>query len=91
MGPERLRTCAIKGSSQVGGVDGGDARPGQYWRSRWRILLNILLPLHKLLDVLTTMSSLSVDELFGIRGRVALVTGGCSGIGLMIAKVGAPS
>jgi hypothetical protein len=33
------------------------------------------------------MSSLSVANLFGVRGRVALVTGGCSGIGLMIAKV----
>lgn len=34
------------------------------------------------------MSSLSVVNLFGVQGRVALVTGGCSGIGLMIAKVG---
>ncbi|KIX08973.1 uncharacterized protein Z518_00051 [Rhinocladiella mackenziei CBS 650.93] len=32
------------------------------------------------------MSSLSVSDLFGVNGRVALVTGGCSGIGLMIAK-----
>lgn len=34
-----------------------------------------------------TMSFLSVADLFGVKGRVALVTGGCSGIGLMIAKV----
>ena len=34
------------------------------------------------------MSSLSVIDLFGVKGRVALVTGGCSGLGLMIAKVG---
>jgi NADP-dependent 3-hydroxy acid dehydrogenase YdfG len=34
------------------------------------------------------MASLSVSDLFGVQGRVALVTGGCSGIGLMIAKVG---
>jgi hypothetical protein len=33
------------------------------------------------------MSSLSVANLFGVQGRIALVTGGCSGIGLMIAKV----
>nr|KAK5437395.1 hypothetical protein LTR18_009257 [Exophiala xenobiotica] len=32
------------------------------------------------------MSTLSVTDLFGVNGRVALVTGGCSGIGLMIAK-----
>lgn len=34
-----------------------------------------------------TMSSLSVANLFGVQGRIALVTGGCSGIGFMIAKV----
>lgn len=33
------------------------------------------------------MSSLAVAKLFGVKGRVALVTGGTSGIGLMIAKV----
>ncbi|ETI24433.1 hypothetical protein G647_03802 [Cladophialophora carrionii CBS 160.54] len=32
------------------------------------------------------MQSLSVSDLFGVKGRVALVTGGCSGLGLMIAK-----
>jgi hypothetical protein len=32
------------------------------------------------------MSSLSAADLFGVKGRVALVTGGCSGLGLMIAK-----
>ncbi|KAK4939758.1 hypothetical protein LTR10_020042 [Elasticomyces elasticus] len=32
------------------------------------------------------MSTLSVLDLFGVKGRVALVTGGCSGLGLMIAK-----
>ncbi|KIX99448.1 uncharacterized protein Z520_05024 [Fonsecaea multimorphosa CBS 102226] len=32
------------------------------------------------------MSSLSVADLFGVKGRVALVSGGCSGLGLMIAK-----
>jgi len=33
------------------------------------------------------MSALDVQNLFGVKGRVALVTGGCSGIGFMIAKV----
>ncbi|KAH0840670.1 hypothetical protein FOPE_05873 [Fonsecaea pedrosoi] len=32
------------------------------------------------------MSSLSVADLFGVKGRVALVSGGCSGLGMMIAK-----
>ena len=31
-------------------------------------------------------SSLSLDNLFGLQGRVALVTGGGSGIGWMIAR-----
>lgn len=31
------------------------------------------------------MSSSSITELFGVQGRVALVTGGTSGVGLMIA------
>jgi NAD(P)-dependent dehydrogenase (short-subunit alcohol dehydrogenase family) len=33
------------------------------------------------------MSSLDVTQLFSVSGRVALVTGGSSGVGLMIAKV----
>ena len=33
------------------------------------------------------MPSVDVAQLFGVSGRVALVTGGSSGIGLMIAKV----
>jgi hypothetical protein len=33
------------------------------------------------------MLSLNVAELFDVKGRVALVTGGSSGVGLMIAKV----
>lgn len=33
------------------------------------------------------MASLDVSQLFGIKGYVALVTGGSSGLGLMIAKV----
>jgi hypothetical protein len=33
------------------------------------------------------MASTEVNNLFSVRGRVALVTGGTSGIGLMIAKV----
>jgi NAD(P)-dependent dehydrogenase (short-subunit alcohol dehydrogenase family) len=33
------------------------------------------------------MASTKVSNLFSVKGRVALVTGGTSGIGLMIAKV----
>jgi NADP-dependent 3-hydroxy acid dehydrogenase YdfG len=31
------------------------------------------------------MSSASISALFGVQGRVALVTGGTSGVGMMIA------
>lgn len=33
------------------------------------------------------MSSLAALDLFNVQGRVAVVTGGSSGIGLMISKV----
>jgi len=33
------------------------------------------------------MASTEVNNLFSVKGRVALITGGTSGIGLMIAKV----
>lgn len=33
------------------------------------------------------MDSLNIASLFGVKGRVAVVTGGCSGIGFMISKV----
>jgi hypothetical protein len=33
------------------------------------------------------MSALSIEKLFGVEGYVALVTGGSSGLGLMICKV----
>lgn len=33
------------------------------------------------------MDALSAQKLFSVKGRVALVTGGSSGIGFMIAKV----
>jgi short-subunit dehydrogenase involved in D-alanine esterification of teichoic acids len=33
------------------------------------------------------MASTEINNLFSMKGRVALVTGGTSGIGLMIAKV----
>ena len=33
------------------------------------------------------MSSLSIESLFGVKGYVALVTGGSSGLGFMISKV----
>jgi NAD(P)-dependent dehydrogenase (short-subunit alcohol dehydrogenase family) len=33
------------------------------------------------------MSALSIEKLFGVKGYVALVTGGSSGLGLMICKV----
>lgn len=33
------------------------------------------------------MASLDISQLFGVKGYVALVTGGSSGLGLMIAKV----
>lgn len=36
---------------------------------------------------LIKMTSLSTSDLFNVKGRVAVVTGGSSGIGLMISKV----
>jgi NAD(P)-dependent dehydrogenase (short-subunit alcohol dehydrogenase family) len=33
------------------------------------------------------MASTDINNLFSVKGRVALITGGTSGIGLMIAKV----
>jgi hypothetical protein len=33
------------------------------------------------------MASTEVSRLFSVKGRVALVTGGTSGVGLMVAKV----
>jgi hypothetical protein len=33
------------------------------------------------------MTSTEANNLFSVKGRVALITGGTSGIGLMIAKV----
>lgn len=33
------------------------------------------------------MENLSIPNLFSVKGRVALVTGGSSGVGFMIAKV----
>lgn len=33
------------------------------------------------------MSSLKIESLFGVKGDVALVTGGSSGLGFMISKV----
>jgi NADP-dependent 3-hydroxy acid dehydrogenase YdfG len=35
----------------------------------------------------STQRSIDVNNLFSVKGRVALITGGTSGIGLMIAKV----
>lgn len=35
-----------------------------------------------------SMASLGVLDLFNVKGRVAVVTGGSSGLGLMISKVG---
>jgi NAD(P)-dependent dehydrogenase (short-subunit alcohol dehydrogenase family) len=33
------------------------------------------------------MSALKIENLFGVKGYVALVTGGSSGLGFMISKV----
>lgn len=33
------------------------------------------------------MSALSIERLFGVKGYVAVVTGGSSGLGFMISKV----
>jgi hypothetical protein len=35
----------------------------------------------------TIMSTLNIQNLFGVKGYVALVTGGTSGLGFMISKV----
>jgi hypothetical protein len=35
----------------------------------------------------TIMSTLNIQRLFGVKGYVALVTGGTSGLGFMISKV----
>lgn len=40
---------------------------------------------------LVDMASLLTDSLFGVKGYVAVVTGGASGLGVMIAKVSASS
>lgn len=32
------------------------------------------------------MTSVTIEELFGVKGRAALVTGGTSGVGMMIAQ-----
>lgn len=34
--------------------------------------------------------SLSIQRLFSVKGHVAVVTGGCSGLGFMISKVRIP-
>lgn len=34
------------------------------------------------------MSTLHITQLFGVKGYVAVVTGGSSGLGFMISKVG---
>ena len=45
----------------------------------------------QLIHYLVDMSSLLTDSLFGVKGYVAVVTGGASGLGFMIARVGASS
>lgn len=37
--------------------------------------------------IFTIMSTLNIERLFGVKGYVALVTGGTSGLGFMISKV----
>jgi len=34
-----------------------------------------------------TMSALNIEKLFGVKGYIAVVTGGSSGLGFMISKV----
>lgn len=46
---------------------------------------DLVILLLDLLDCVNTMSA-SIAELFGVKGRVALVTGGTSGVGMMIAR-----
>jgi hypothetical protein len=37
------------------------------------------------------MSSLAISTLFSVKGYVAVVTGGSSGLGFMVARVSVPS
>lgn len=73
------------------GPSDGEARPpplgGNIMRPSFSFDPGHLGYLQQFLAGLETMASLAVGDLFGVKGRVALVTGGCSGIGLMIAKV----
>lgn len=40
------------------------------------------------IEAIIKMSSVNISNLFNVKGRTALVTGGSSGVGFMISKVG---
>jgi hypothetical protein len=75
----------------VGQSDGEDSAyqcPIEVAQTSWFFTSSTKAPA-QLIHYLVDMSSLLTDGLFGVKGYVAVVTGGASGLGFMIARVGA--